>query len=54
MIDAKRSNKQWIPIKISKQGLKFSHLFYVDDIVLFSKANASNYRTIKNVLDEFA
>ena len=43
----------WTPVKASRGGLAFSHLFFVDDIVLFAKADLINCSTIRDVLDQF-
>ena len=43
----------WTPVKASRGGPAFSHLFFVDDIVLFAKADLINCSTIRDVLDQF-
>ena len=53
LIKEKRREKKWTPVKVSKSGIAFSHLFFVDDLVLFAKADGSNYSTIRDTLDEF-
>lgn len=53
LIEEKCSEKSWIPVKSSKSGLTISHLFFVDDLVLFAEADHINCSTIRDVLDEF-
>ena len=43
----------WNPVKASASGPAFSHLFFADDLLLFAKANESNCRCVKEVVDEF-
>ena len=43
----------WDPILASRGGVAFSHLFFVDDLVLFAKAYIKNCRAIRDVLDTF-
>ena len=45
--------KLWDPISASRGGVTFSHLFFVDDLVLFAKADGKNCRAIRDVLDTF-
>ena len=52
MINDKCVRKLWDPISTSKFGILFSHLFYVDDIILFAKANRKNCIAIQNTLQE--
>lgn len=46
-------DKSWSPIRASRSGPAFSHIFFADDLFLFVKADAFNCRTIKLVLDNF-
>ena len=46
-------NNRWDKIKTSKNGPSFSHVFFVDDLMLFVKANAKNCEAIIKVLDSF-
>ena len=39
------------PVKASRSGPSFSHLFLADDLVLFAKANVDNCNAIREVLD---
>lgn len=45
--------KSWILVKSSKSGLAISHMFFVDDLVLFAKADHINCSTIRDVLGDF-
>ena len=45
--------KDWIPLKASRQSLGVSHLFFVDNLVLFTKANKAGAKSIKKVLSIF-
>ena len=40
-------------MKASSSGPTFSHLFFVDDLVLFAKADPTNCSAIRDVLDVF-
>ena len=53
LIQEKCEAKVWCPVKASKSGLSFSHFFFVDDLVLFPKANAVNCNAIREVIDTF-
>ena len=53
LIQEKLEAKVWCPVKASRSGPSFSHLFFADDLVLFAKANAVNCNTIREVLDTF-
>ena len=53
LIEEKCKEKKWTPVKVSKSGIAFSHLYFADYLVLFAKANGNNYSTIRDALDEF-
>ena len=53
LIEEKWSEKSWVLVKSSKSGLSFSHLFFIDDLVLFVKADHVNCSTMRDVLDDF-
>lgn len=44
---------KWSPIQISKDGPKLSHLFFANDVLLFTKAKPSQARLVSNVLQSF-
>lgn len=53
LIQEKCEAKVWCPVKASRSGPSFSHLFFTDDLVFFAKANADNCNAIREVLDTF-
>lgn len=53
LIQEKCVAKMWQTVKTSQSGPAFSHLFFVDDLVLFGKVDWMNCSTIRDVLDEF-
>ncbi|KAG6420962.1 hypothetical protein SASPL_117508 [Salvia splendens] len=46
-------DRDWDPIRLARHGSPVSHLFFVDDLVLFCKADMKNARTLKSILDKF-
>ena len=52
-INSMCENNRWDKIKASKNGPSFSHVFFADDFMLFTKANAKNCEAIVEVLDTF-
>jgi hypothetical protein len=53
MISKCVSDGIWNPIQICKYGTRLSHLFFADDVLLFTKATVSQARDVKGVLDKF-
>lgn len=53
LIQEKCEAKVWCLVKASRSGPPFSHLFFADDLMLFTKANAENCIAIREVLDNF-
>ena len=53
LIEEKCNAKLWHPVTASQSGPTFSHLLFVDDIILFAKADGVNCSAIWDVLDEF-
>ena len=53
LIQDKCEEGRWKPVKASRSGPSFSHLFFADDLVFFAKASMENCRAIKEVLDKF-
>ena len=53
LIKDKCKEKLWNLVKSAQSGPTFSHLFFVDDLMLFAKANRKNCIAIRDVLDSF-
>lgn len=53
LIEGKCKENLWNPVKASQGGPAFSHLFFVDDLLLFAKADRKNCVAIKEVLESF-
>ena len=53
LIQEKCEVKRWQLVKASQSGPSFSHLFFMDDLVLFGKADGRECAVIRDVLDEF-
>ena len=53
LIQEKCEAKMWQHVKASQSGPSFSHLFFVNDLVLFGKADGRRCVVIRDVLDEF-
>ena len=49
----KCSSNCWDPVKASQGGLTFSHLFFVNDLVLFAKVDQKTCVAVREVLDSF-
>lgn len=46
-------DKKWSPIRVSKTGPGLSHLFFVDDLLLFGEDSFSQARQMEHILSEF-
>ena len=44
---------RWKPIQLGANGLGLSHLFFADDLILFSKANIDQVIVIDEILQKF-
>lgn len=53
LIEEKCRKKLWNPVKASRNGSSFSHLFFANDLVRFAKAKQANCTTIQEVMDTF-
>ena len=53
LIQDKTANNAWKPVKASRSGPTFSHLFFADDLMLFSQASLENSEAIDEVLTTF-
>ena len=50
-INSEVYTREWNPIKITNNGPKMSHLFYTDDLTLFSRADTTNCKSIIDTLN---
>lgn len=53
MINDAINSRDWKPIKFSRGGPMFSHLFFTDDLFLFAGDNHDQIKVIKGCLDNF-
>lgn len=53
MINVKVLNGDWKGLKASQSGPIVSHLFFADDILLFSKANVEKCKIVMETLEDF-
>jgi hypothetical protein len=53
MISKSVRDGTWKPMQICKDGTKLSHLFFADDVLLFTKATVTQAQVVKEVLDQF-
>lgn len=53
LIQQKMDEGIWEPTTILRGGPKISHLFFVDDCLLFTKATYSQVKLVQDVLGDF-
>lgn len=53
LINSTISNGNWKPIRLSQSGPLISHLFFADDLVIFSKVDLKHGKIIKDILGRF-
>ncbi|XP_061363867.1 uncharacterized protein LOC133307381 [Gastrolobium bilobum] len=53
LINSAVERKDWKPVKLGKQGPPISHLFFADDLLIFSEANRDQANLISNILNRF-
>ena len=53
LITDKCQTNLWNVILASKGGISFSHLFFIDDLVLFAKVDCKNCVVVRDALDTF-
>lgn len=53
IIEDKCSKKIWKPMKASISGPTFSHLFFANNLLLFTKADTINCTSVREALDKF-
>ncbi|GLT62781.1 hypothetical protein SLA2020_353910 [Shorea laevis] len=53
-IQSKVHSKEWKPFRISRGGLALTHLFFADDLMLFSEAFNQQVEVIMGCLTEFS
>ena len=53
LIHEKTISKTWKAVKASRTGPAFTHLFFVDDLILFGQASLTTTRAIEDVLTHF-
>ena len=53
LIEQKCVAGEWKPLKASRENIGISHLFFVDDLILFAKVEEQTYEAISEVLSRF-
>lgn len=54
MIQQRVHQKEWKPVKLGRQGPSISHLFFADDLMLFSQADMAQVDVFMGCLRDFA
>ena len=53
LIDKKCMEGVWKPLKAFRENIGISHLFFMDDLIIFAKVDEDSCEAISEVLDEF-
>lgn len=53
MIQEEVDKGRWVGLKLVRNGLLITHLFFVDDMVLFTEASVEQLTIVKSCLDCF-
>lgn len=53
LYNKKVDEQLWLPVKVDRNGPSISHLFFIDDCLLFTEAKSSQVQLVKEVLDIF-
>ena len=43
----------WRPMRLSRNGIPLSHLFFVDDLLLLAEASSDQARIVNSILEDF-
>lgn len=54
IIQSRVADNRWKAVKASRQGPPISHLFFADDLVLFSSSTNAQIQLVRQCLEEFA
>lgn len=53
LIENKHETGDWKGIKVARDSIDLTHLFFADDLILFGQATKANCRAMMQVLNEF-
>ncbi|XP_061373781.1 uncharacterized protein LOC133316100 [Gastrolobium bilobum] len=53
LINSAVERKEWHPVKMGRNGAPISHLFFADDLLIFSEASEDQANLIGNILDQY-
>ena len=53
IINQQLHDRLWKPVKISREGLEISHLFFTDDLILFGLASENQANVMRECLESF-
>ena len=54
LIQSEVEGGNWLPFRLKKNGTQISHIFFVDDLILFVEASLDQAAIIKACLDDFS